>query len=159
MWCFAASTRHAGFAPCRSGEVCQLVARHLLQRRAVGLSHRLHQWCVLPSWLWSQVRRILCEGCELPRSFLDCVCTLFGSQPHRCRLARFCPHCNSFPLEDCIWWVSTRHGDSRNKKQAMGGVRYVEADTIGEHQTGYRWCSSVLAPTKQKCSERTTRVV
>ena len=74
MWCFAASTLDASFAPCSSGEVCQLVARHLLWRRAVGLSHRLHQRCILPFWLWSQVTHILCDGRELPRSILDCRC-------------------------------------------------------------------------------------
>ena len=27
-----------------------------------------------------------------------------------------CPHCNSFPLEDYIWWVTTGHGDGNNRK-------------------------------------------
>ena len=31
-------------------------------------------------------------------------------------LSHICPHCNNFPLEDSIWWVSTGHGDSRKKK-------------------------------------------
>ena len=26
-------------------------------------------------------------------------------------------HCNCFPLEDDIWWVSTGHGDSNNRKK------------------------------------------
>ena len=30
-------------------------------------------------------------------------------------LSYICPHCNSFSLEDYIWWVSTGHGDSRKK--------------------------------------------
>ena len=32
-------------------------------------------------------------------------------------LSYICPHCNSFPLEDGIWWVSTGHGDSHKKKR------------------------------------------
>ena len=32
-------------------------------------------------------------------------------------LSFFCPHCNSFPLEDYIWWVSTGHEDSNNRKK------------------------------------------
>ena len=31
-------------------------------------------------------------------------------------LSYICPHCNSFPLEDYIWWVSTGYGDNRKKK-------------------------------------------
>ena len=59
-------------------------------------------------------------------------------------LSCVCPHCNSFALEDYIWWVSTGHGDGHNRKKklATGGVRLVEANTNGERPTGY-WCSSV----------------
>ena len=32
-------------------------------------------------------------------------------------LSYVCPHCNRFPLEDYVWWVSTGHGDSNNKKK------------------------------------------
>ena len=32
-------------------------------------------------------------------------------------LSYICPHCNSFPLEDYIWWVSTGHGDGGNRKR------------------------------------------
>ena len=44
-------------------------------------------------------------------------------------LSYISPHCNSFPLEDCVWWVSTGHGDSRKKKHcswwcAVCGGRY-----------------------------------
>ena len=31
-----------------------------------------------------------------------------------------CPHCNSSPLEDCISWVSTGHGDGKNRKKKHG---------------------------------------
>ena len=30
-------------------------------------------------------------------------------------LSHICPHCNSFPLEEYIWWVSTGHGDGNKK--------------------------------------------
>ena len=32
-------------------------------------------------------------------------------------LSYVCPHCNSFPLEDYIWWASTGHGDGNNRKK------------------------------------------
>ena len=32
-------------------------------------------------------------------------------------LSYVCPHCNRFPLEDYIWWVSTGHGDGNNRKK------------------------------------------
>ena len=32
-------------------------------------------------------------------------------------MSNLCPHCNSFPLEDNIWWVSTGHQDSNNRKK------------------------------------------
>ena len=32
-------------------------------------------------------------------------------------LSHVCPHCNCFPLDDYIWWVSTGHGDGNNRKK------------------------------------------
>ena len=32
-------------------------------------------------------------------------------------LSNVCPHCNSFPSEDDIWWVSTGNGDGSNRKK------------------------------------------
>ena len=32
-------------------------------------------------------------------------------------LSYVCPHCNSFSLEDYIWWVSTGHGDGNNRQK------------------------------------------
>ena len=32
-------------------------------------------------------------------------------------LSYVCPYCNSFPLEDCMWWVSTGHEDGKNRKK------------------------------------------
>ena len=28
-----------------------------------------------------------------------------------------CLHCHCFPLEDCIWWVSSGHCDGHNRKK------------------------------------------
>ena len=52
-------------------------------------------------------------------------------------LSCVCPHCNSFPLEDCTWWVSSGHGDGNNRKRsiATSGARLVEANTNGERLT------------------------
>ena len=30
-------------------------------------------------------------------------------------LSCVCQHCDSFPFEDYIWWVSTGHGDGNNR--------------------------------------------
>ena len=35
----------------------------------------------------------------------------------RVTLSCVCPHCNSFPLEDYIWWVLTEHGDGNSRKK------------------------------------------
>ena len=46
--------------------------------------------------------------------------------------------------------------DAAQEKQgsiATGGVQLVEANTNGEHPTGYWWCSSVSMPTKRKSSK------
>ena len=78
MRCFAASTLRGNFAPCRSGEACQLVARHLLWRRADGLSHLLHQRCILPYLVCGpKSRTSSAMGRELTRSILDCRCSPF----------------------------------------------------------------------------------
>ena len=39
-------------------------------------------------------------------------------------MSYLCPHCNSFPLEDHIWWVSG------GRSTHLGGVRHVERNTI-----------------------------
>ena len=41
-----------------------------------------------------------------------------------------CPNCNSFPLEDYVWWVSGENPQS-------GGARCVEKSTTGSNQTGF----------------------
>ena len=68
-----------------------------------------------------------------------------------------CPHCNGFPLDDYIWWVSTGHGDSNNRKKHCNWWCAVEAKMKGERPAGYRWCTSVSTPMKRRCSERTQR--
>ena len=40
-------------------------------------------------------------------------------------MAHLCPHCNSFPMEDYVWWVSGK------KSKQIGGVRSVEKNTTG----------------------------
>ena len=49
-------------------------------------------------------------------------------------MSYLCPHCNSFAMEDYVWWVSGR------KSIQIGGARSVEKDTTGRHhlvvQTG-----------------------
>ena len=35
-------------------------------------------------------------------------------------MSYLCPHCNSFPMEDYVWWVSA------GKSVQLGGVRSVE---------------------------------
>ena len=32
-------------------------------------------------------------------------------------LSYVCPHCDCFPLDDYIWWVSAGHGDGNNRKK------------------------------------------
>ena len=76
-------------------------------------------------------------------------------------LSCVCPQCKSFSLDEYIWCVSTGHGDSNNKERssiATGGVRLVEANTNGEHPTGYWWCSSLPMPMKRRSSKRTQRL-
>ena len=41
-----------------------------------------------------------------------------------------CPHCNSFPLEDYVWWVSGGNIPG-------GGPQFVERSTIGSNRTGF----------------------
>ena len=48
-----------------------------------------------------------------------------------------CPNCNSFPLEDYVWWSLGEKGVT------IGGVRFVEKKTTGSIQTGSRCCKEV----------------
>ena len=44
-------------------------------------------------------------------------------------MSYLCPHCNSFPLEDYVWWVS-------GEKIQSGGAQIVEKGTTGSNRTG-----------------------
>ena len=46
----------------------------------------------------------------------------------RVTLSYICPHCNSFPLDDCIWWYprDTETAATERRYIATGGVRLVQ---------------------------------
>ena len=59
-------------------------------------------------------------------------------------LSYVCLHCHRYPLEDYIWWVSTRHGSS----SAIGGPRRAAANMTGGTLTEswfYRTARTVAA--------------
>ena len=58
------------------------------------------------------VQKIFRKSTEFPRRIIAPVGGMGGVT-----LSYICPHCNSFPLEDHVWWVSTGHGDSNNRKK------------------------------------------
>ena len=45
-------------------------------------------------------------------------------------MSYLCPHCNSFPWEDYVWWVF-------GENIPCGGAQFVEKSTIGSNQTGF----------------------
>ena len=53
-------------------------------------------------------------------------------------LSYVCPHCHCFPLGDCIWRISSGHGDGNKKKKgnATCGVRLAAASTTGGRRPG-----------------------
>ena len=57
------------------------------------------------------------------------------------------PHCNSFPMEDHVLWVSGR------KNIRIGGVRSAESSMTGSDRTGSRWCK----PAKVEVAGEPTR--
>ena len=57
-------------------------------------------------------------------------------------LSYVCPHCNCFPLEDYIWWVSTGHGDSNNKKKKSCSWWCVVCDGQDTGCTDWYRCQS-----------------
>ena len=66
----------------------------------------------------------------------------------RCVTMSFlCPHCNSFPMEDYVWWVSGEENIT------TGGARSVDKNRTGSNQTGF-WCKQVKVETRPKSSER-----
>ena len=87
-------------------------------------------------------------------------------------MSYLCPQCNSFPMEDYVWWVSGREGGGRGvgrggegrrgegvrrgreKSIQIGGARSVEKNTAGSNQTGSWWCKQAKVSTKPRSSER-----
>ena len=51
-------------------------------------------------------------------------------------MSYLCPKCNSFPLEDYVWWVAGENPQG-------GGARFVEKSTTGSNQTGF-WSSKLV---------------
>ena len=51
-------------------------------------------------------------------------------------LSYVCHHCNSFPREDFMWWVSTGHGRKKMKQCSWWCVA-VAASTMGETLTDF----------------------
>ena len=63
-------------------------------------------------------------------------------------MSYLCPHCNSFPMEDYVWWVSGW------KSIQIGGVRSVEKNRTGRNQqTGSWWCKPVKVWTRPRSSK------
>ena len=54
-------------------------------------------------------------------------------------MSYMCPHCNSFPMEDCVWWVSGREERKHsNWWCAISGEKYdwKQPDKLLMVQTG-----------------------
>ena len=66
-------------------------------------------------------------------------------------LSCVCPHCNSFSLDDYIWWVSTGHGDGNNREKKH--CNWWCAACGGQHES-----SSLPMPMKRRSSKRTQRL-
>ena len=60
----------------------------------------------------------------------------------------FCPQCNLFHLEDCIWWVSSGHG----RKHCRWWCAVCGGQYEWRHQTEFWWCSAWM-PAKQRFSK------
>ena len=56
-------------------------------------------------------------------------------------LSYLCPHCNSFPLEDYVWWTQL--------ERSTTGAQSVEKNMSGERPTGYWWCNQAKVPIRQ----------
>ena len=55
-----------------------------------------------------------------------------------------CPHCDSFPMEDHVWWSLGEKGAT------IGGARLVVTSTTGSNQTGSWWCKRVKVVIRDK---------
>ena len=77
---------------------------------------------------------------------LRCINLPVGGQG-RVIMPYLCPHCNSFPLEDYVWWVSGENPPS-------GGAQFVEKSTIGSNRTGFWSCKQVIVLGRPRSSKR-----
>ena len=63
-------------------------------------------------------------------------------------MSYLCPNCNSFPLEDYVWWVSGE------KRPQSGGAQFVENSTTGGNGTGCWSCKLEKVLSRPRCSKR-----
>ena len=63
-------------------------------------------------------------------------------------LSYLCTNCNSFLLEDFMWWVSA------GKKHCRWWCAICRENMIGERPPGYWWYKQVPVPIRQRCSKR-----
>ena len=60
-------------------------------------------------------------------------------------MSYLCPHCNRFPLEVYVWWVSG--------EKSTGGVQFVEKSTTGGNRTGFWLCKLGKVLSRPRCSK------
>ena len=77
--------------------------------------------------------------------YLRCIIAPVGGQGG-VAMSCLCPHCNSFPLEDCIWWVSGENIQS-------GGAQFVEKSTTGSNRTGCQSYKQVTVLSRPRYSK------
>ena len=63
-------------------------------------------------------------------------------------MSYLCPHCNRFPMEDCVWWVSGEKGRN-NWWCAICGEKYD-----WKQPNGLLWCKQVRVLIRPRSSER-----
>ena len=66
-------------------------------------------------------------------------------------MSYLCPHCNSFPIEDYVWWVSEGEKHTTNWWCTIFGKK-----TTGSNQTGSWWCNQakvLTRPRSLKCMQ------
>ena len=80
------------------------------------------------------VQEILRKSTDFLRRIIAAVDGMAGVT-----LSYVCPHCNSFRLEDYMWWVSSGYGDGNHRKKSTATcfVRLLESTTNGERPTEY----------------------
>ena len=97
-------------------------------------------------------------------------------------LTNVCPHCNCFPLDGYIWWVSTEHGNGNNRKKrsiarwcAACGGQYEwrapdrilvvqigtdanEAKVFRTHAAPWGLCDNLINDLKRSVAEQSRKV-